>query len=160
MPRDALTKVDQTILAGDPQRAGNCFAACVATALGKPIEAIPHFIEWGQHLHSGKPVDDDDPDRSHWWGIFLGFTFALNLMPHEFATVDDVPKGQIAFVAGMSPRGVLHQVLYLDGALWHDPHPTHAGLIDIREVFAVLPMPASGHDHEPTPGHQTRPEAA
>ena len=39
--------VDQTIFVGDPQRPGNCVAACVATLLDLPLDRVPHFIEFG-----------------------------------------------------------------------------------------------------------------
>lgn len=34
-------KVDQTIFQTDSQRNGNCFAACVASALGKRLADVP-----------------------------------------------------------------------------------------------------------------------
>ena len=146
-------KIDQTILGDDPIRHGNCFAACVATALGKPLKDIPHFVEWGQQFHNGKVHDQDDADRKHWWAMFLGYTFALGLMPEKRDTIDDSEPGEILFVAGLSPRGIMHQVLYRDGQLWHDPHPSRAGLasIDEDEIFSLRPVPDAGHDHDPTP---------
>ena len=141
-------KIDQTILHDDPIRPGNCFAACVATALGKPLKYVPHFVEWG-----GKVRDRDDADRKYWWAMFLGYAFALGLMPEKRDTIDDAEPGEILFVAGLSPRGIPHQVLYRDGQLWHDPHPSRAGLASIYEdnIFSLRPIPAAGHDHEPTP---------
>jgi hypothetical protein len=41
-----VTRVDQTILASDPKREGNCLSACVATFLGRPLEEVPHFAEY------------------------------------------------------------------------------------------------------------------
>ena len=143
-------KVDQTIFQTDSQRNGNCFAACVASALGKQLADVPHFIEWGQHLHNGAIRDDNDPDRKHWWGMFLGYCFALDLWPQELATLDEAGEGEVVFVAGPSPRGVHHQVLYRDGALWHDPHPSRAGLTSITEMFALRAVPTAGHDHHPS----------
>ena len=149
--RDDLTyKIDQTIFQTDPSRNGNCFAACVATALGKQLADVPHFVEWGQHLHNGAIRDDNDPDRKHWWGMFLGYAFAIGLWPQELDTLEEAGEGEVVFVAGPSPRGVFHQVLYRDGTLWHDPHPSRAGLTSITEMFVLRPVPAPGHDHDPS----------
>ena len=143
-------KVNQTIFQTDSQRNGNCFAACVASALGKQLADVPHFVEWGQHLHNGAIRDDNDPDRNHWWSMFLGYAFALGLMPHALGHVDEAAAGEPVFVAGPSARGVQHQVLYRDGELWHDPHPSRAGVTSITERFVLRPVPASGHDHDPS----------
>lgn len=143
-------KIDQTILHNeDPRRYGNCFAACVATALGKPLRTVPHFTEWGQRFHNGNLRDDGDPDRTHWWVMFLGYCAGAGVWPEDLDSVDEAAAGEIVFVAGMSPRGVRHQVLYRDGELWHDPHPSRAGLTDTDECFVLRDSPP--HDHDPTP---------
>lgn len=135
-------RVDQTILAGDPKRQGNCVSACVATYLGVPIETVPHFVEY-----DGATVDGT-PGGTGWWWMLLGFMAGKRgLWPVELDDVDEGEPGELLFVAGMSERGVLHQVLYRDGVLWHDPHPSKAGIIDVREVLAWRP---TIHDHRPS----------
>jgi hypothetical protein len=59
--------------------------------------------------------------------------------------VDDPER---KFVAGKSPRGVMHQVLYRYGRLWHDPHPSRDGILDVAEVLAFRPL--TSFDHEPS----------
>ena len=150
-------RVDQTILHDDPKRPGNCFAAAVASALGKPLSEVPHFVEWGQWLYNGERKVDDlasaEADRKCWWAMFLGYVTALGLWPETIDGLDDAAAGEIVFVSGPSPRGLPHQVLYRDGHLWHDPHPSRAGVVTLDEEMWVLrQMPASGHDHDPTPG--------
>lgn len=142
----------QTILHDDPHRPGNCFAACVATALDKPLSHVPHFVEWGQWLHNERLKDADDPDRKHWWAMFLGYCAGVGVWPESVPSPDAAATGELVFVAGKSPRGVMHQVLYRDGVLWHDPHPSSAGVtdIDLGECFVLRPLPTSGHDHTPT----------
>ena len=146
-------RVDQTILHSDPQRPGNCFAACVATAVGKALHEVPHFVEWGQYLHNGQLRDDEDADRECWWAMFVGWTMALGLCPEALRSVHDADADELVFVSGLSPRGVAHQVLYRDGELWHDPHPSRAGILSIDPddlIFVLRSLPAAGHDHEPT----------
>ena len=140
-------RVDQTILAGDP-RLGNCVAACIATLTHTPLNKVPHFIEHG--IAYG---DSKDPGAVstglHWWAMTLGFLAAKGLWVYELDELDDAEQGEYLLVAGMSPRGVMHQVIYQNGELWHDPHPSRAGVLDVREVLAVRPLP--GFDHTPTP---------
>lgn len=128
-------RVDQTILAGDPERQGNCLSACVATFLGRPLDQVPHFAEYA-------------PDRKDaWWDCLIGYMAGHGYWPIDLPTINDGVPGEQLFVMGMSPRGVCHQVLYIDGELWHDPHPSRAGITDVREVIAWRPM---RHDHTPT----------
>lgn len=136
--------VDQTIFAGDPGgRLGNCLPACVATYLGVSLGEVPHFIEWGDRYNP----DPDEPDTGRWWCMFLGYMAGHGLWPVELEAVDQGEPGEVLFVMGMSPRGVCHQVLYRDSALFHDPHPDKSGITDVREVIAWRPML---HDHTPT----------
>jgi len=139
--------VDQTIFFDDPQRPGNCVAACVATLLGLPLDRVPHFIEFG--IAYGDAEDSESVSTgNNWWSMMLGFLAGHDLWVVELDLVTDAEVDEPVLVAGMSPRGVVHQVLYRSGRLWHDPHPSRAGILDIREVLAVRPLP--GFDHEPT----------
>lgn len=138
---------DQTIFVGDEKRKGNCVAACVATALDLPLEAVPHFVEFG--IAWG---DSDDVHAAssghHWWAMLLGFMSGKGLWPVELDSVTSGEVGEVLFVAGKSPRGVMHQVLYRDGRLWHDPHPSRAGVLDVAEVLAFRPL--TSFDHTPS----------
>ena len=130
-----LRFVDQTILASDPKRQGNCLPACVATYLGRPLDEVPHFVE----MHT---------EEVHWWGLFMGYMYGHGLQAVALESPNDGNPGELIFVMGMSARGVCHQVLYRDGTLAHDPHPSRDGVLDIREVLAFRPI---RHDHAPTP---------
>lgn len=148
-------RVDQTILHGDQQRPGNCFAACVATATGKALHEVPHFVEWGQYLHNGQLRDDQNPDRECWWAMFIGWTMALGLHPVALRSVHDADPDELVFVSGLSVRGVMHQVLYRNAKLWHDPHPSREGILSIDPddlIYVLRPLSPAGHDHEPTIG--------
>lgn len=139
---DTTARVDQTIFASDPTRQGNCVSACVATYLGVPLEAVPHFVEY-----DGATVDGT-PGGTGWWWMLLGYMAGhRGLWPVDLDDVDQGERGELLFVAGPSERGVLHQVLYRDGRLWHDPHPSRAGLLEVTEVLAWR---LRLHDHEPS----------
>jgi hypothetical protein len=156
-----MAPVDQTIFVHDPQRPGNCFAACIATVLDLELHQVPHFIEYGITFGDAK-----DPHTassgSHWWAMFLGFMAGRGLWVLELDSEVDAAPGELVLVAGMSPRGVVHQVIYRDGQLWHDPHPSRAGVLDIREVLTVRSIDETGFDHQPTdvcPWHPASPES-
>lgn len=135
-----MKRIDQTILASDPERQGNCLAACVATFCELPLHNVPHFVELGTLMNG-------EDDRISWWSMLLGFMAGRGLWPDELKSVDDAEPGETVFVMGMSPRGVCHQVLYRNGELWHDPHPSRDGVVDVRE--ALVWRPVTFH-HEPT----------
>lgn len=141
--------VTQTILHHDPARSGNCLAACVATFLGLSLKQVPHFIEFGQ-AWGGKE------DRAAWWAMLCGFMAGHGLWLTKLDSLDDAEPGEVVFVAGKSPRGVMHQVLYRDGVVWHDPHPSRAGLVDVQAIEAWRPLPAAGFDHRPSEPEASR----
>lgn len=135
-------RVDQTILATDPERPGNCLSAAVASYLRIPLGRVPHFIEY-----DAEATTDGTEGGNGWWLMLLGFMAGFGLWPLTLDTPDDGEPGEVLFVAGPSPRGVFHQVLYRDGALWHDPHPSKDGITEVREVLAWR---ETLHDHTPT----------
>lgn len=135
-------RVDQTILATDPKRPGNCLPACVASYLRIPLGRVPHFIE-----EDTEATTDGSEGGTGWWFMLLGFMAGFGLWPVMLTSPDDGEPGEVLFVAGPSPRGVFHQVLYRDGVLWHDPHPSKDGITEVREVLAWRP---TLHDHTPS----------
>lgn len=142
MSRTTLPDLVQTITHDQPgHRLGNCFAACVAAYFDLPLSEVPHFVEWGVWMAN------DASDRKLWFALFVGFCAAKGLMPEDIESLDAALPGEVVFVAGRSPRGVAHQVLYRDGELWFDPHPSRAGLLFRTEVMALRPVT---HDHDPS----------
>lgn len=143
-----MRRVDQTIFVEDPKKKGNCVAACVATVLGLPLDSVPHFIEFGIEFGDSDDVKEGVSSGHHWLAMMLGFFAGQGLWLVELEQVTDAEAGEVVLVAGPSPRGVMHQVLYRDGVLWHDPHPSRDGVLEIREVLAVRSH--TGFDHAPT----------
>lgn len=41
------------------------------------------------------------------------------------------------FASGPSPRGVMHQVIYKEGKLFHDPHPSGDGILEVRHFITL-----------------------
>ena len=140
-------KVDQTIFASDPEKPGNCFAACVASALGLDLNQVPHFMHFGEATYG-----DDRLKGDHWHAMFLGFLAGQGVWPVSLDKILDAEVGEVVFVSGPSLRGVPHQVLYRYGRLWHDPHPSRAGLVSVDDgdFFVLRPLPDAGFDHGPT----------
>ena len=54
-------------------------------------------------------------------------------------------------VCGESPRGVLHEVVYLDGKMIHDPHPSNAGITTVKDVFVLVPKDPSNYFNKKSP---------
>ena len=139
----APRKVDQTILHGDPKRPGNCYAACVATVLGVPLAEVPHIVELGMQLNG-------TDDKVAWWALTVGFMAARGYWPVQLDSLADAEPGELVLVGGPSPRGVSHQTIYRDGELWHDPHPSRAGLVSIYTDDLIVWRTVGDFDHQPT----------
>lgn len=127
---------------------GNCFAACIASIIEKPIEEVPN-VETLFHINS-----------SFWIEVMLAYLnsigwdlcsddmfkrFHPDLFGYDFRGTDEngkIPqyyeyKDKYYLVSGKSARGVNHVCIYQNGILIHDPHPTKEGLITL-EYFESL----------------------
>lgn len=99
-----------------PESFGNCYAACYASILELPIDAVPPF-----EMLPGFANDDDRYDTWHdvleWWLRGMGLGTAV--VKHESG---QVPFGY-AIMSGQSPRfsDSGHCVVVLDGKVVHDP---------------------------------------
>jgi len=117
---------------------GNCMAACVASLLELSIENVPAWEDMGSdgtwvdsyyafldtmgYSAEGCLVNIDT--ESQWWNDLLEVSEGVN---------------GCFIVGGKSPRFVnrSHAVLYRDGKMIHDPHPSGDGLISIEEVYLI-----------------------
>jgi hypothetical protein len=117
------------------EQRGNCMAACVASILELPIEAIP---------------DVDAVERAGWH-----FTNVLSsyLAVHHgltYATVPDYLMGGVRVpgyhvIGGPTVRtpatGIHHAVVGWDGKMVWDPHPARTGLTEVRDWSVLSPIP-------------------
>ncbi len=136
-----MKKVMQTVTG----LGGNCEAATIATLLGLDINDIPSFWEGIDVKHPTAPgvgtLYQDNLNyflRKHGYRMLnLGVT--ENPTDQDINWVIDVSKGigTKHLVAGISPRGYMHSVIYENGQLWHDPHPDGGGVTPCQICLLV-----------------------
>jgi hypothetical protein len=126
--------VDQTIFASDANKArgiyGNCFQAAIASYLERPLDSVPHisaFAQWMQALDL--------------WATGEGYqVLSRDVAPPALVTDGvlhpDLPTKRI-IVGGISPRDVMHVCVAEGGRIVWDPHPSRAGLLDVRTYWRI-----------------------
>lgn len=120
--------VDQDRFGGDH---GNCFAACVASILCWPLDAVPNFCaepRWFSRLrdwlepHSLTPVA---------WDI------SCTLDDARVRLAEHLPE-TLVIVSGPAERGHKHATVWWGGEMVHDPHPSRAGLLSVDDVILLV----------------------
>jgi hypothetical protein len=130
--------VDQTEFSNEEgTEHGNCLSACLANLLGIDLAAIPNFAElerkWFPVFSSiirehGYEFQGsyyfDNPNRESSWEDLLSKSNGID---------------GIFIAGGSSPRikGIDHAVLYKDGEMLHDPHPSRDGILSLKYVFMI-----------------------
>lgn len=131
-----LTKEKQTKIHNPKEGIrGNCMIACFANVLGLKIEQCPRIEE----------LFDCTKPQGFWYDVLL-----LWLNKHGFklgasSMMEDMPLDTYIFVAGESPRdsSISHQVIYLNGELEFDPHPSNQGIVGEPTRYEwLVPMEA------------------
>lgn len=127
-----MIPVDQTIFSDDEEgRRGNCWIACIASILERPLESVPHFVqienEGGQHWFT------------HTWQWLL--ENGHRLVQH---TWDSLPDDRPHMRCGKSPRSTEerylgHAVVYVGEEMVHDPHPSRDGILDVDTLYTIEP---------------------
>ncbi len=117
-----VTRLTQTRLQ-DEATQGNCWEACIHGLLGD--DAIELDL---RDTHAGMEWE------GHWFTAtseyLAGRGFAVVLC--HVANFYLRSPSAVYIACGPSPRGAFeHAVLYCNGALWHDPHPSGAGLVSV-----------------------------
>lgn len=119
-----MTEVTQTILLNDPSgRPGNCLQAAVASLLDLELDAVPHFAE----------------SAGDWWQDMETFAqgHGYELMQHGPGHEPPVFGLAFGFTNRSSER---HAVVYRDGVMVWDPHPSRSGLTSIRTYVDFDPI--------------------
>lgn len=131
-----MKKVYQTIYGKE----GNCQSATLATLLGLEIEEVPYFFE-GIDTKSMPEAESDRMFVDNVNNFLRTKGYQLIMLgqntPHT-EWVEEISrelKGVKLLVGGISPRGNMHSVIYMDGELWHDPHPDGVGVIPYSISF-------------------------
>ncbi|RNI26619.1 hypothetical protein EFB08_11415 [Rufibacter latericius] len=116
-----MIPVTQDIFINDPQgRVGNCLQACVASICEMELQDVPHFAAM--------------PDHS-WFETMCNWLHDRGYGFEDFDTVND--STDYMLVIGPSPRGVSHAVVYKDGELAHDPHPSRSGILEVKWCASI-----------------------
>lgn len=105
-----------------PHERGNCFPAVIACIMG--LDSAEDAIQVQELYDSGNwawSLMQWLEERGWEWG---------SLNDHQY-------DGSFYLCSGNSPRGVSHVCIYQNGKLWHDPHPSGAGLLT-EEFFEYL----------------------
>ena len=130
-----MKKVMQTITG----IVGNCQTAVIASLLEWEIEDVPYFAK-GLH----PDLIPSETERADIFNrrvddFFESLGYELNwylpsdeIYKHIREHCKDIPYQ----VAGKSPRGYQHVVIYLNGEMVHDPHPEGGGVIP--EYFGFI----------------------
>ncbi len=108
---------------------GNCFNASLASILELDLDQIPNY---------------DGRTDSGWWrkyNIWLTKEFGLSMV-HLSAKgckswfIDEC--NTFCLCSGKSARGLEHSCVGIGGKIVHDPHPSDAGLLEIKDVILFV----------------------
>ena len=128
-----MKKVYQTkVTSVDHQTKGNCFRACLASISDQELEQVPEielmgvewidaFIEWIRRNnleYYGTRYNKDDLDNKEYNKGVDGYLIVFGKSPREH-----VDKG--------------HSVIYKNGVMMHDPHPSGDGLVEIEGFYMI-----------------------
>lgn len=105
---------------------GSCFATAIASVLDMDLGAVPNFAAFGPGT---------------WFDALLLWAKSAKVHVDRVFPGDDMPPGPVV-AGGVGPRGPRHCVVWQDGKMLHDPHPSDAGLVgDPDHYFAFSRCP-------------------
>ena len=120
---------------GKKETCGDCWRCAIAAVIGYPFEKVPHFLQvYG-------PLDCDKETAKWLWKE--GYEIVRTL-PYMAQALDGGYIRYPMIAAGPTERsrgmGRLHAVVYQNGKLVYDPHPTEVGLTAITSWYLVVPI--------------------
>lgn len=114
---------------------GNCFQACLASVLERPLESVPDFCQ--------EPGDGAWWDLCRHWLREQGFIGVL-LYPDDSDPrhLEATLSGLIHIASGKTIRSssLLHATVWFGGKLVFDPHPKKHGLARVEDTIFLIPM--------------------
>lgn len=126
-----MTPVKQTILGRGPDHGepcGNCMQAAIATILDLPLEEVPHFLQSYEDI---------------WWANMQAWLatrgWQIVALPLDYLAPGIVPIGY-HLMHGRTCRDSDHVVVAKDGVMVFDPHPSDAGLTEIKTYEVLVPV--------------------
>lgn len=133
---------------------GNCTEACVASILNIPLEEVPDFHSNDYASNTGDNLSVHDYwerlSVHDYWERFENFLgshdvtvdFMLSVNVHTGLREHTGPReidNRIYLACGPGSRGVSHMVIYRNGSLFHDPHPSREGLQYVSYSIILYP---------------------
>lgn len=101
----------------------DCLVACLATFFGEAYEAVPHFVA----------------DHGGMWSE--AFREWLDSRGYECVCFDNhYPRKGVYLADGWTDRDTPHMTMWRGVEMIHDPHPSRAGLTNIRRTYWLMPL--------------------
>lgn len=114
---------------------GDCWRCCIAAVLQMPAQDVPHFVaqDGGLHYEADTQV----------WLAERGYCLVRSKSRFQFPQWHARKFNPVPVIAGgPTPRSRdmndTHAVVYFDGKLVYDPHPSNAGLTAITEEHIII----------------------
>lgn len=141
-----MVKVFQTKFGGpnkDAPEVGNCYAACLATLTGKPIDFFPVMPPNVDETEENREAYDKAISDKLAEAGFVSVNLNLDADSRDLIRERKILTGFPYIMSGTSPRGDwLHAVIFQDGEMLHDPHPSGGGILNWRfQELLVLVKP-------------------
>ena len=128
-----MKPLTQTIVSGNGQT-GNCLQTAVASLLEMPLERVPHFVKHARN-------QGEKMEMMKRWLLAHGYELigiASAEKINDKKLTKGLPQSKGCVVAfGISPRNYNHAVIYKDGKLLHDVHPSRAGLSVLNGFYII-----------------------
>jgi hypothetical protein len=105
---------------------GNCLMACVASICEVSLASLP-VLTW-KH------------DDGSWWEVLSEALLTHGHSPRFVTNVPMIAPPGYHIARGISPRGLSHAVVALDGEIVHDPHPSREGIASIEHWVLLMPL--------------------
>ena len=124
-PSDARHQTQTIAASAEGPVWGNCIQAAIASFVGLPLDAVPHFLtftDWAGALEQ--------------WLAERGLIRTI-----EYTTA--VPADR-CLVFGRSSRGYGHICIGENGTVEWDPHPSREGLTEVTAVWRIAAAAVSG----------------
>lgn len=120
-----MKKLKQTRLHNPPESMGNCFPTVIACFLDLNS---PEDVLQIQEKHE----EDDWNIQIYNWLYDRGWEWSVG-REHLY---DD----SYYLVSGKTERGTQHVCIYQNGKLYHDPHPSDAGLVEETGIELLIKL--------------------
>lgn len=117
-----MVPVDQTKLYNPDKKVnGNCMAACFASILEISLSDVPEI-----------------EDMDDWFPLLNKWLKSLGFVMVQWPSEEWFPG--YCLVSGISERGIMHMVIFNNGLLIHDPHPSRSGVKNIESQWVLIPI--------------------